>query len=358
MPRSRTRRNAQVNALLRFRPEEDVLLAAVRQAYANRRLATRQAHGQAEGLISAVAETMPAARKVYRDQAKSQRFAADVYGTDIAELGPVADSIEAGAALERRTARDQLAQARSGTLTGLTQQRIAARAGEQFAVAKGRSDFIADIKEILAQKASLADRKGAFVQSEIARLADAAADRRIDLRQISQSERNSQRTAGIDPDTGRPIPGGKLDPRPDPKDRFDATPATYKDANKQIGKAIAVLGQLDPEKDPAGRHDYRRLLITGHDSQPIYATDPTTGKRTPALDKNGIPKVTPEIPAIDKAYAIAAVQMYYDGHISRQTIKTLHDLGIKVKRLPVKPPTGRRQRRDDRQKDRPGPGGH
>lgn len=336
MSRRSRRRTATTNALLRFGPEQDVLRAAIRQAYQNRHTSVKSARGQARGVIQAVADTMPAAKAIYGQQGEAQQRALDVFGADVAGLSGVADSIKAGAALERQNATDSLSQARSATLTGLTRQRTAALEGRQFAVAKARDQFVSDISDVLRQKQSLAQRKGAFVTSEIARLAEDAADRRIDLRKISETGRHnraSERTAAKNADTAatRAANAGK-----DGKDkRFDASHDDYDQAASQISKALAAAKLLDPDSSPSERIHIAQLLASGSKSQPIYETD-ATGKRVPKL-KNGVPLKTPEVPQIDQLWITAALDQYYLGGVSRTTARKLRKAGYRVRRLPVSP---------------------
>lgn len=338
MASRRVVKTAQANVRIRFGDENDVLKQAVKQAYENRDSARNAARTQSAGVLGAINETLPAAKKIYRQQGAQQQLAADVYGKDVAGLGNVANSIKAGAALERQNATDSLAQSRSATLTGLTGQRVAARTGRQFAMSKAAADFARDIQDVLDQSKSLAGKEGAYLTSEMSRLTDAQASRALARGNLTERVRHDK--AGEQTAQQRADQAGKGASKPK-----DATHAEYQDAASQIGKGLTVLGQLAPDRDPSGRHEFRDLLVTGHKSQPVYETvkDPTTGKpkRQPKLDKNGVPVMTSDVPALDRAYAVAATQMYYDGHVSRETIKRLKALGFRVDRLPVARPIGK-----------------
>jgi hypothetical protein len=159
---------------------------------------------------------------------------------------------------------------------------------------------------------------------------------------------------------GSALPGGKADPnapanKPKPKAKPTATPQEMQQASGQFGAAIAALRTLDPDKTER-RQDMGQYLLAGHKPQPIYMTETIPGKngqpdkvtRRPKLsgdvvDKKtgkapapgtGSPLMTPAVPATQQVLASAALDMYYNGYLSQNTIKQLHALGYKVRGLP------------------------
>lgn len=337
----------QQQALLRFGPDTSALRAAATAAAQQRTQAVATAHSGATGVVSAIDQALPAATQIYRDANRSTNRTNAQVATDLAPLSNVADSIKAASDLEAQNALQHITQAKAATLTGFQQQKTAARGGEQYAVNRAQTDFVDAMTKVLQAQQDLAGQKGAFTSSTLQTLLEAELNRQAGLKKshisANQSERNSIRTSGIDPNTGLPIKGGKLDPKAK-KDPNAATHTDYKDATSQITQALTSLGTLDPSRNRDNRLDLGQLLRAGHESQQIYdtvpaptSTDPNGTKTVPKLN-NGVPVKTPSIPKFDDAFAQAALDMYYDGHVSADTVDKLRKLGLRhlVKRLPVK----------------------
>lgn len=335
---------AALAALLKYSPEESGLTQLADDARSTYTQAVQQARGAGEGTIAAVDAATPRIQQIYDPTLAKVGQAGTLLSADLSKLTNAADSIKAGAALEAQTQIGNLGAARASTLTDLVQRKVAARQGVQYATENARSQFVTDLTKILKRRQDLAVEKGNFTALTDQQLRDAARaeQTRLDIAAGTnkQSERNSQRSSGIDPDTGKPIPGGELDPETKKgknHGKVSATGATlltggeHRTAAKDLTKATSALETLDPEKD--GRKDVAPLLKSGHKSQPVYTTDPTTGKRVQKLTKSGTPVATPEIPQVDELLAGAAMDQYYDGHISRATQKALADAGYSIKKL-------------------------
>lgn len=320
----RRARVAQNRALLEFGPETDTLRAAIRQAYSNRQQSVRQARGQARGVIQSVEETIPAVRGIYDRAGNAQAQTARVLGNDLSGLGNVAGSIQAGAALERANMADQLTSAKAQALTGLTQQRIAAKSGRQWAVQQARQQFVSDIKEVLQAQQSLARRRGAFVTSEIDRLAKDAAARRISQGNLLVSAGNlaerrrankvseAQTQQRLDkPSSGGGGSGGGNKPKP-------ATPLQQGAVQDGITYTLS---------------DAKRLQSSGL----------TRAQAGEVLHKGAPDK---GIKAANPLFQQAALDLAYMGYLSKPTRKKLRGRGIQVHKLgfKVKPPNKPKQK--------------
>lgn len=111
------------------------------------------------------------------------------------------------------------------------------------------------------------------------------------------------------------------------------TPAAQGEAQRSVESAMTYARQLRKY----GRANAARWLVTGQPAQPLYdeIVDPKTGKTTQQrrLDSAGRAMSSPAIPAFDPVLASVALDMVFDGHISRNNLKRLHERGIKVKAL-------------------------
>jgi hypothetical protein len=210
-------------------------------------------------------------------------------------------------------------------------------------------ELAADRAKISGRRSDIAQEIGAFTTSEANKLSTQSADRalrvRLNTASNTQSERNSLRSAGIDPDTGNPIPHGKLDPKA--KKGKVQTQAAHAKLSAGISDARDVALRLArtfaPKKGSQTRNYVDSLLRNGVDEPatrtPVYETVKTaTGtKRQAKLNADGTPvyKVAPavKVPQISAAERGAALDLIFDGHISDKHRRALNAAGFSVDTL-------------------------
>ncbi len=333
--KSRFADQAALEGLVKFGPELAVLKEAQRTAKATYDQRVQTADSGALGVQQAVAAALPAVAHIYDQAGLDQaRTSQTLIGHDLAGLGGVADSIKGGAALEAAGMANRLGEARAAAVRDFADRGVQAQAGAVQAKRSAQDELVTSLAKILQTSRDLGGQQGAFEAATIGDLEhDAAQDAlKTSLNEAdnSQSERNSLRSAGIDPNTGAAIPGGKLDP----KVKRGGTSATgvkllsgekHVAARDTVARAVAALRTLDPDKSDRG--EAAPLLVTGHKSTPLY--NPDGSKR---ISKSGSPVTTPDIPAAG-ALATIAADVYYDGHLSRANQKVLADLGYSLRQL-------------------------
>lgn len=330
---------AQAQSLLRFGPEVSALTALLRDAEQNRDDQIRQASSGRKLALSEIEQANPLVQGAY-EGAQAAVQPAFVNGGGIESSALQARLGEAGA-----LARTQLANRRVSAVEGASAQ--ATQALRDFATSRGK---------IQQRAVDLGREQGAFLTSTISDMKGADATATAEANKLdatlTQQERNSLRSSGIDPDTGQPIPGGKLDP-------------SAKPGKPNSGKGWATLEQQGAAKDEiddllgwgnrlkgggVSRQDAMAGLTAGAEPEPLYrevqikdAAGRVTGtKQERVLWKNGEPgnedgsltgtqKSTDTLPkAKSKLLLQAALDMSYDGHLSRRTQKLLHDRGIQL----------------------------
>ena len=157
-------RQAELEALIRYGPELSGLLELQRQAQQNRKQSIRGAKGNARAVINAVDVARPEVREIYDDaDARLGRQTAMVASHN-AELGPVSDTISAAAAIEAGAAKERIGEAKAASLESLSDRRVGAAQGRQFAVQQANSEFVDQIGQILNRKQDLRKEIGAFTQ--------------------------------------------------------------------------------------------------------------------------------------------------------------------------------------------------
>jgi hypothetical protein len=205
--RSRFITQAQQDAIVRFGPEISGLKALIAEAQQEKR------SGIAVGAVDGP-------QRHERDQPGDARGRAGVpRGGRDAEGGgcPGAGGRRGTAGPEsERSLRLSLLSARArgpdvglagGSVDGpAATQKVSARRGQQFAVQRARSDFASSVAKVLQRNTDLAREQGAFIISEAGKSRQEAAQRRQQMRELSmrlsQQERASIRSSGIDPVTG------------------------------------------------------------------------------------------------------------------------------------------------------------
>lgn len=349
---------AAMEALVRYGPEISGLRELQAQAESNYRTAVQQARGGARAIRQGVRQARPQFNAIYDRAGEAQTRAAQVYEGNVEGLAPAADPIKAAIAGEQRLLSGQIAQSRAADMSMLRQRSLGAREGRVLGERQALQTRADELGKILQRRQDLRGEQGAFMAATLGELMEERRGRRQQLRlermaqrgqtrrtritqrgqnrravqEQRQSERNSLRSAGIDPDTGRPIPGGRLDPRaPQNRQRQPrATPGQVGAAADAYGEAFTWARQLRDRGRP--REDVMRVLALGVEEAPVK--DPQTGR--PVLNPDGTPRVRPGIPKIKSALLLtAAVEVAYQGFVSNATAKMLRRRGLRLSDLGV-----------------------
>jgi hypothetical protein len=275
--------------------------------------------------------------------ASKRRFIDDASAASLVRYGPELSALKQLMAEADSGYRQKVHSAQAGAAG--VQSAVASAAGARRTAISERG---ADIAKIQGRRQDIAQEIGAFTSSEASKLADAAAQRdlqnRISLRSVSQQERNSLRSAGIDPNTGDPIPNGKLDPKTVSKKKLQ-TPDAHNTLRTQINDArdvaLPLAKQFVKKKGPQTRNFVDALLRSGLDEPaariPVYVTDPTTGTQHRKLNPDGTPvyqtKAAVKVPKVSGVARGAALDLIFDGHISAKHLRLLHKARFSVNQL-------------------------
>lgn len=248
-------------------------------------------------------------------------------------------------AFQRRISEEQ-----GRAVAGLEQQRTAALQGRVYANQQARRQYFGEKAKIQGSAQDLAKQAGVFTAARTGQIVEDLRALGIQIRgqnltaaaaagSQAQSERGSQYSAGIDPDTGKPIPGGKLDPAAKPKKPVRQTPDKHDSFASQVEAIQGTVGRYKG----MSRAQIVQKLTAGRPQQTIKV-DPDTGKK---LDQ---PIVLPAIPAYKPTLAMtAALDLALDGHLSRATQEKLHRRKFSIKDLGLGPTYGQWKKRGGKQ---------
>ncbi len=343
----------QSEATLRFNPERSTLRSSLEDAARQLSADIAAARSSSQATKATAERAAPKLRDVY---GQAQGTAAQTQQDMATNFGAIPGGSVVSGAASRDTAGTQrrLAEAMAGALAETTARATEAEAGRMFAETAARGRFGENVGKIESRLGDLSQEEGAFVSGRLAELGEESAARKFTARENArnraQSERSSKRSAGLDPDTGAPIPGGKLDPKAAAKKakkgewRAPSAQTTFKD---QVAKAVQ---QLKPYKSKP-RSKTAALFLQGapassrvDDKKLAQLQKQNPGASITDLRRQATQKA-PALPAIPKTVLTTALDVVYNGKISRATVRELHGAGIRVTKLPYqRGPTPRRSR--------------
>jgi hypothetical protein len=356
---SRWASEAALQALIRFGPEESGLQALKQEARGTYRQTVRGARGAARGIVGEVKAVTPQTRKAYDEAGlAAARTAHSV--VDPALKGLPQNSLSAAVKIEQADYRRNLQESKAAELADLGSRRVSAREGAAFAVTNAASVRNSDLAKYNARYQALRQEKGAFEALTTATLTDDARQRRQQLRiamaglrqqdrtsrrSARQSERNSIRSSGIDPNTGKIIPNGPLDPKAKAKAKGGPTGEQYLNWQTSIEDIASAAKRLKNAKDERGRPlNLSRAQIVdklsqGRPAQKVLVDRhgrPLPQGLTPA-EKKAAGATVQSLPAIKQYPAdlrmSAALDIALFGHLTPATQRRLHRAGFNLKRL-------------------------
>lgn len=340
---------AALEALVRFGPELSGLAELQRTAQGNYATGIAQARQTAAGITSAARAAKPEIVDVYNDAGGRLTQTDRMVAGDLAALGPSGAAIRAAAKVESGASRSRLREARANSVRDLAERRVQAQSGRAFAVQNARRQLVDDLGKVQRRRADVLREQGAFTASTLGDLLQADMDRRtrlaiskmgararlqISRAGLSQSERNSIRSSGFDPDTGRPIPGGKADPnRPSARGRSGKSGWATQTQMARAADAVGTARQWAKRLLAAGvsREAIIAGLSSGRSERRVPIHDPVTGK--PVYNRDGTPKerVIAGLPKVGSTLLIqAALEAEQNGYVSRRTQRALHRRGLRL----------------------------
>jgi hypothetical protein len=246
----------------------------------------------------------------------------DVYGAQNPQQ-PAAGGLLAAMMTGATTPEGQAAYQRMLGEYGQTQQHLAdqgmqAQTAATYANQQARDDYLSSKEQINNSYQDLLAQSGKLTAATYGKLLEARRQRATTRRgqdlsaanqaaQLGQSERNSIRSSGIDPDTGKPIPGGKADPKAKPiKLQSDSQ-------HEQAATKIQDMARWAAQYRDKGlsRHEAAQKLQTAINDVTVATPDGST------QTVRGRPAYNPDI------YMTAALDVAYDKHLARKTQKRL-----------------------------------
>ncbi len=279
-------------------------------------------NSNAKGIIAATRQARPEVGAAFEQALGSS-------GAQRAALG-VGTGDAQGQAFSRRVGEQ-----RANALGDLTQRELGATEGRVFANNSARSEYMGGKQKILGQMQELAGQSGALTAATLGTLEDKRSARGLQRRgqdvtarnaagSRAQQERNSIRSSGVDPNTGRPIPGGRLDPKAKKgsgKPSINGVPVLSQSEHNRAKDAIdgAQRWIQNLSQSKMSSSEIRSLLATGGEID--------VGQASPLK----VPKFSKDF--VNSAYDLLAPDAGGRGGLSRANVQALHKRGLRIKTL-------------------------
>lgn len=296
---------AEANAELRYAPEASALQALLGQAHQDYRTDVRSANALARTTIQGARGSRPLLKQIYHQAARGVKVAQRDIDTAFNQAGVTPDNAfklasdaEGTAYRQRMTA--EAANARRETVRNVRDAQL----GRFFALGAAKDQYNQSRSQLNQRATDLLGERQTFVLSELGRMQDAAANRR-NQRKVALIQQ------GIDPKTGKPIPGGKADKG------GEFAPASRSD-RKLFSTALARALDLAP--------DYAKTNI----SRSAAAKELRAGVAASGKGRSR----DPGFRAIPDQLAVqVALDMAYRGSVSAGTRRALLQRGFRPDQL-------------------------
>jgi hypothetical protein len=319
----RIRNQAKDLAFVRYGPELSALTALLKEAQQTRTDTIRSGRSAAASIQSGVDMARPDVRNVYTAAQRTANAANRIAAPSLAAL-PAGNPFSAAAAIEQSGLKGRLAESKASTLAELSDRRVDAAAGAAGQARQANTQYTRTSGQLGQRRLDIGREAGSFITSTIRDLTDANATAKADAAklasQLTNSRGNAWISAGVDPTTGKAIPGGRLDPNApqnQPKVTKPSKPTgADRGASADFSKADQWIKRLDNAELRKHTGSNRKA------ARSAIAENLLLGNRDAG------------IPAIPRAILSAALDMHFDKALDPNTVRLLHQLGYKVKRLP------------------------
>jgi hypothetical protein len=303
---------------LKLAPQENALRSLLTDLAGQYTRGRRVNASNAAGIKAATQQARPDVGSAFEQALASTQAQRAALG-----VGPADPQAQA---FERRVGEE-----RAHALNDLTDREVRAEEGRVYANQTARDEYLAGKQKITDQLAELAAQGGAETQSTYNTLKDKQRDRSIRRGVASETKRHNQEMEGVAQQNADTAAQRASDAKKAKGKLKLASQEQHAKARDSISQAMALV-ERQRSLGTKSRAELIRLLTTGRPKQKVKSSDGTD------VD-------IPAIPQLPADYVRAAVNMVFDGSLSRGDLKRLHDRRLRVNSLgfPVRRPGQRPQ---------------
>ena len=309
---------ATAEAEEKYGPEISTVRGLIDEARAQYEGDVTAAKSNARAVRSYARAAKPEVKKIYTGATSAADAAADDVSRAFGGLGSAADIFRAATAREEGGQRSRIAEAQANAKQSLVDRGVEAQAGQAFAVNNARSGYNKNIGTLGQKLADIGVQQGASIAARLGDLRSERAKRATD-KQIARENAASRASEGAANRTSRESIAAA--------NRAAADKRAGAKAGKDNRASAPRLEALSSEFAKAKRI---AAGLSKSDSRSTAAEKLVQGTVIAKGDTSG----TRPIPAFRELVASIALDMAYDGHVSRANAQKLHKLGYKVSDLP------------------------
>lgn len=322
---SKAKRTAAARAKVKYGQQRSDLQSLLGEAGRNLQTDLVAADAASRSAQHYARASKPEIKNIYDTASRHFAGAKQDVANSTAVSGPVASLLSAITTREQADADQRLASSRARSLSSLNDRIQAAVAGKAYAQTAATDKYRTTVSDLQKRLRDVGDQEGSFIVSEMADIeeknADRAAKRSDTLSTITkygipESEWRAMTTAqrqqvikDFNKKSGGASTKGVGGAKP-------ATRAEMRDFQGTFAKALRHINTLKADNKGKSRGELANTLIKGQRG------DPT--------------KNVADVPSIGDQLALSmALDMAYDGHISRANARKLHaGRGIRVADVP------------------------
>lgn len=345
--RRRILSQAQAQSLVRYQPQLDALKGLMGQAEANFAAKVNEANAGQQAIQGSVARVAPALHKMVGGLGLDASARGIDLTSDVAALGNVANSIKAATLMESTGAANRLAQSDAFNMADLGNRYVQAAQGAVFAKKAARSGLESDVAKVAEQMQSVLGQKGAFQAATIESLTNAAAARALQNRISIRSARTTRRGQNIsDANADAALEETKRKNREAERIAQAKAVESGPQTTPKFGTKVRTAGEHATVRD--GIDSAKSFALQYKKSGTSRATVAkwlTQGRAAQTREVDGKKVKVPGIPKSSSPLAARiALDLAYDGHISRKNMEELWRRGITLRGVGIQNPKAARRR--------------
>lgn len=314
---------AQLEAFVRYGGQLGELARMARDTNADAQSRARDAVAAGEAISQSARQAEPELKRIYDSSLGEMNRREGIMRSELAKLGSGADSYKAGGLFTSTTAQNRTSGEKASALRELVGRRQDAVSGARYGAQQAKAQGASEVSKIKDKMLDVQAESGAYQAGRIGELKEGQRERANDLAQTrernAQSDRNSRRSANVGRE--RIASQEKRDAANDAKKNKPKlqTNEKHNATRSEIDRALAAAKQVKG----AGQD---RATAAAY----LTSDRPSKSQRDPASNTT---TSTPGRKANDELSASIALDLAYDGTISRANIARLHAQRYSLKTL-------------------------
>lgn len=313
---------ANLEAFVRYGGQLGELARMARDTKADAEVRARDSVAAGDAIAQSAKTATPELQRIYDSSLGEMAKRKGIMESQLAGLGQAANPYRAGGLFASTNTENRTSGEKASALRELVGRRQDAISSARFGAQQARQQGDSDVAKIREKMLDVQAESGAYQAGRIGDLTEAQRKRALQVQlnreDNAQSDRNSRRSANVQREKTAAQQKKNKGPKLQTADKHTSVRA-------EIDRAIAAAKQIKATGQSRG--------IAAQ-----YLTSDRPSKSS--TDTAGNTVNTPGRKANDELTASVALDLAYDGHISRRNVQRLHDQRFSLKTLGLADRTG------------------